>query len=56
MVLQTWIVKIFKISNKVIKLIMKALRNWKKELTAGVKTFTELKINRGIVQGNALSP
>ena len=37
MVLQTWIIecrKIFKISDKVIKYIIRAIENWKAELAA----------------------
>ena len=48
------IIAIYNISNKVIKLISKAMKYWKFELTAGEKTLAEVKIQRRIFQGNAL--
>ena len=47
MVSQSWIIdrlKMYKISDKVFKFIAKAMKNWKVELTAGRKTFVEVKI------------
>ena len=57
MVPQIWIIdslKIFKVSDKVIKFIEKTMKSWK--VTAGGKSLTEVKIQRGIFQGDALSP
>ena len=51
MVPQTWIVdclKMNQISNKAIKFIMEAMKNWDVELTAEGKTLAEEKIHRGI--------
>ena len=53
MIPQNWIkeyLKMYKISNKVINLITKAMENWKVELTA------EVKIQKGIFQGDSLLP
>ena len=35
---------------------MKAVKNWKVELTTGGETLTEVKIQSGIFQGDLLSP
>ena len=59
MVLQTWIIKclkMYKISHEVINFIEKTKKTWKVELTAGGKSLAETKIQRGIFQGDALSP
>ena len=32
------------------------MKNWKVELTSGGETLGEVKINRGIFQGEGLSP
>ena len=51
MVSQSWIIyclKIFKISNGVIKFIEKTMETWRVELTTGVKGLTEVKIQWGI--------
>ena len=37
------------ITNKVIKFIMKAIKNWKMELTEGGKTSAEVKIQRDVL-------
>ena len=47
--------KMYKISEKIIKLILEAMKNWKVELTAGEKTFAEEKIQTGIFYRDALS-
>ena len=44
-----------KISNEVIKFIEKIMENWRVELTKGRKSLTEVKIQRGIFQRDALS-
>ena len=46
----------FKISDEVINFIEKTMKTWRVELTAGGKSFVETKIQRGIFQGDALSP
>ena len=46
----------YDISDKVIKLIMEAIKNWKVELTVGEKTIAEVKIQRSIFQGDAILP
>ena len=48
--------KIFKISHEVINIIEKTMKTWRVELTAGEKSLAEIKIQRGIFQGDALSP
>ena len=58
MVPQRWIInclKMYKISHEIINLIEKNMKNWRGELTAGGKSLTETKIQRGIFQGDALS-
>ena len=42
----------YKIYDKVIKFITEAMKNWKVELTAERKIETEVKIQRGIFQGD----
>ena len=59
MVPQSWILhcrKMCKISNKVIKFIEKTMETWRVELAAGRKCFAEVKLQRGIFQGDTLSP
>ena len=54
MVLQTWIIeclKMYKIFEQLITYIVKAMKNWKVELTTGGKTISE-----GIFQGDSLTP
>ena len=46
----------YKISHEIINLIEKIMKNWRVELTAGGKSLAETKIQRGIFQGDALSP
>ena len=55
----SWIInclKIYKISLEVINFIEKTMKTWTVELTAGGRSLTEIKIQRGIFQGNVLSP
>ena len=57
MVPRRWIMnchKMYKIPHEVINFIEKTMKNWRVELTAGGKSFAEVKIQRGIIQGNAL--
>ena len=46
----------YKISDEVIKFIEKTMKTWKVELTAGGRSLAEAKIQRGIFQGDAISP
>ena len=45
-----------KISDEVINFIDKTMKTWRVELTAGGRRLAEAKIQRGIFQGDALSP
>ena len=59
MVPQNWIInclKMYKISHETINFIEKTMKNWRVELTAGGKSLAETKIQRGIFQGDELSP
>ena len=56
---QSWIInclKMYKISHEIINFIEKSMKNWRIELTARGKSLAETKIQRGIFQGDALSP
>ena len=58
MVPQSWILhclKMYKISHEVINFIEKTMQTWRVELTAGGRSLTETKIQRGIFQGDAWS-
>ena len=48
--------KMCKISHEVINFIEKTMQTWRVELTAGGRGIAEKKIQRGIFQGDALSP
>ena len=48
--------KMYKISFEVISFIEKTMKNWRVELTAGGRSLAEAKIQRGIFQGDVLSP
>ena len=59
MVLQSWIInylKMYKMSREVIKFIEKTMKTWRVELTAGGRSQADTMIDRGIFQGDALSP
>ena len=59
MIQQSWIInclKMYKISHQIINFIEKNMKNWRVELTAERKCLAETKIQRGIFQGDALSP
>ena len=59
MVPYSWIidsVKMYKISDEVINFIDKTMKTWRVELTAGGRRLAEAKIQRGIFQGDVLSP
>ena len=59
MVPQSWIIqchKIYKISHEVLNFIEQTMKTWRGELTAGRRSIAETKIQRGIFQGDALSP
>ena len=56
---ESWIrncLKMYKISHEIKNFIEKTMTNWRVELTAGGKSLDETKIQRGIIQGYALSP
>ena len=58
MVPQSWIInclKMYKISDEAINFIEKTMKTCRGKLTAGVRSFTETKIQRGVFQGDALS-
>ena len=46
--------KIYKVCDKIIKFFREATKCWKVELTAGEKFLAEMKIQRGIFQGDML--
>ena len=46
----------YKISDKIIKFITEAMKNWKVGLTAGGKALAEVKIQRGNFRGYLFSP
>ena len=48
--------KMYKIPHKTINFFRKTMKNCTVELTAGGKSLAETKIQRGIFQGDALSP
>ena len=48
--------KLYKISDEVIKFIEKTMKNWRVKLTAGGKSLDVVKIQKGIFQGDVLSP
>ena len=59
MVPQSWILhflKMYKISHEVINFSEKTMQTWTVEMTAGGRSLAEIKIQRGIFQGDALSP
>ena len=56
---QSWILhclKMYKISHEVINFIKQTMKTWGVELTAGGRSIAETKIQRGIFQGDAISP
>ena len=59
MIPQCWIInclKMYKISNEVLNFIEKNMETWRVKLTAGGKSLAETRIQKGIFQGNPLSP
>ena len=59
MVPHSWIINsliMYKISHEVINFIDKTMKTWRVELTAGGRSLAEAKIQRGIFQGDSLSP
>ena len=59
MVPHSWIINsltMYKISHEVINFIDKTMKTWRVELTAGGRRLAEAKIQKGIFQGDSLSP
>ena len=59
MVPHSWILemlKMVKVSENVERLIRQSMTNWKTTLTANGQTLGDVAINRGIFQGDSLSP
>ena len=59
MVPHSWIInslKMYQISHEVINFIDKTMKTWRVELTVGGRSLAEAKIQRGIFQGDLLSP
>ena len=59
MVLQSLIIncfKMYKISDEVVNFIEKTMKTWRVELIAEGRRLAEAKIQRGIFQGDTLSP
>ena len=48
--------KMYKTLDQVVQFIEKIMQTWRAELTAGGKSLVHVKIQRGIFQGDALSP
>ena len=56
---QSWILhslKMYKIPDQIVQFIVNTMQTWRVELAAGGKGFAEVKIQRDIFQGDALSP
>ena len=59
MVPQCWVLhclKMFKTPNQIVQFIKKTMQTWRVELTAWRQSLAEIKIQRGIFQGDAQSP
>ena len=59
MIPQSWIInchKMYEIPGEIINFIEKTMKTWRVELTEGGRSLAEAKIQRGIFQGDALSP
>ena len=59
MVPHSWIInslQMYKVSDEIINFIDKTMKTWRVELTAGGRKLAETKIQRGIFQGDDLSP
>ena len=59
MIPYSWIInclKMYKISHEVMNFIDKTMKTWRVELAAGGRSLAETKFQRGIFQGDALSP
>ena len=56
---QSWIInclKMYKKSDAVLNFIEKTMKTWRVVLTAGGRSLARAKLQRGIFQGDALSP
>ena len=49
-------IKMYKIPDQIVQFIEKTIKTWRVELTVGGKSLAEVKVQRGIFQGDALSP
>ena len=59
MVPQSWILhclKMHKITNQIVQFIEKTMQTWRVELAIEEQNLAAVKIQRGIFQGDALSP
>ena len=58
MVSQSWILHCFKMYKipQVVQFIEKTMQTWEVELTVGGQSLAKINIQKGIFQGNALSP
>ena len=55
----SWIMKcleMYKVDQKIYQVIEASMKEWKTTLTCGKETFGDIRIRRGIFQGDALSP
>ena len=50
------LIKWYKISHEIISFIEKTMKTWRVEFKAGGRSLADTKIQRGIFQGDALSP
>ena len=48
--------KMYKIPDQIVQFIEKTMQTWRVELTEGGQSLAEVKIQRVIFQGDALSP
>ena len=59
MVPQSWILhclEIYQIPDQIVQFIENTMQTWRVELIAGGQSLVEVKMQRGIFQGDALSP
>ena len=59
MVPHSWIIECLEnmgVNDEIISLLKESMRSWRVELTCGKEVLGEVKIERGIFQGDSLSP